>query len=292
MMAMYPNGRHMSRSPGRHLGVAPGLDVYFRGRNDRFNQHVGQDRAKTASTPDGYGMAAVVPPKRAGSMSALTPFAEGTFTGALLQGGPMEATGSISWTSDDASLGLVVNMDGTATLTITGNDSSLRLVIGMDGTGSITVTGAGGLSMIVPFEGSGSFALTGNGDLRGRLDMDGSWTPFSELSPEGLAAAVWQAVATTNNEPGTMGAKLNTASSGGVDLNALAQAVWAYATRTLTSSGASGMTPEQAAQLAEIWRIHGLDSNGPLVVTPTSRTAGDVEQTVNTAGATTTVTRQ
>lgn len=31
------------------------------------------------------------------------------------------------------------------------------------------------------------------------------------------------------------GAKLNTASSGGVDLNALAQAVWEYATRTLTA---------------------------------------------------------
>lgn len=224
-MAMYPNGRYMSHSPGRHFGVAPGLDVYYRGRNDRFNQLVGQDRAKTASTPDGYGMAAVVPPKRAGSMSTLTPFADGTFTGALLQGGPMEATGSINWTSADASLGLVVNMDGTATLTITGNDSSLRLVIGMDGTGTITVTGAGGLSMIVPFEGTGSFALNGSGDLRGRLNMDGSWTPFSELSPEGLAAAVWQSVAAANNEPGSMGAKLNTASAGGVDLNALVAAI-------------------------------------------------------------------
>jgi hypothetical protein len=33
-----------------------------------------------------------------------------------------------------------------------------------------------------------------------------------------------------------MGAKLNTASSGGVDMNALAQAVWEYGMRSLTES--------------------------------------------------------
>lgn len=46
------------------------------------------------------------------------------------------------------------------------------------------------------------------------------------LSPEGLANAVWAALAADNNEAGTMGQKLNTASSGGVDLDALAAAIW------------------------------------------------------------------
>jgi hypothetical protein len=36
----------------------------------------------------------------------------------------------------------------------------------------------------------------------------------------------WGAIATNNNVSGTMGNKLNTASSGGVDLNALVDAVW------------------------------------------------------------------
>lgn len=158
-------------------------------------------------------------------MSALTLFADATFTGGLLQGGPMEGTASITWTSADANLSLIVSMDGTTTIVLSGNDSPLRLVIGMDGTGTMTVTGAGGLSTIVPFEGAGSFALNGSGDLRGRLNMEGSWTPFSELSPEGLAAAVWNALATVNNNAGSMGAKLNTASAGGVDLNALVAAI-------------------------------------------------------------------
>lgn len=45
-------------------------------------------------------------------------------------------------------------------------------------------------------------------------------------------------------------------------------------------------------RISEIAKLHGLVQGAPLVVTPTSRTAGDVAQTVNTAGTTTTVTRQ
>jgi len=43
--------------------------------------------------------------------------------------------------------------------------------------------------------------------------MTGEMTPFTELSPENLAKAVWSALASENNDIGTMGAKLNTASS-------------------------------------------------------------------------------
>ena len=224
---MYPNGRFMSRSPGRHFGVAPGLDVYYRGRNDRFNQHASDTRLPTASAPDGYDVHGLVPARKAGSMAAFVPMTDASFTGALLQGGPMEGTGVMAWTTPDCNLSLVVSMDGTATITFTGNTSVLRLVIGMDGTGTMTVTGAAGLSMIVPFDGTGVMSLIGTGDLRGRMSMEGAWTPFSALSPEGLAAAVWGAVSATNNEAGTMGSKLNSAASGGVDLNALADAVWA-----------------------------------------------------------------
>ena len=45
--------------------------------------------------------------------------------------------------------------------------------------------------------------------------MQGEWTPYTELSPENLARAVWDALATQFNDAGTMGNKLNTASSGG-----------------------------------------------------------------------------
>lgn len=276
---MYPNGRYMSRSPGRHFGVAPGLDVYYRGRGDRFNLHASAALVKTASSPDGYDVKGLVPARTAGSMAALVLFLDATFTGALLQGGPMQGAGSIAVTVPDANLSLVVSMSGSGALTFTGNNSDLKLVIGMDGTGSMSFTGAGGLSMVVPFDGTGVMSFIGAGDLRGRLSMEGSWTPFSELSAEGLAAAVWGAVAATNNDAGTMGNKLNSAASGGVDYPALGSAV-----RTELQA--------ELLRIIEIAKIHGLVIGSDLVVTETTRTAGAVAQTIVTTGGTTTVQRQ
>jgi hypothetical protein len=211
-------------------------------------------------------------------MSARVPFADAAFTGNLLQGGPMVGSGSITWTTPNGNLGLIVSMSGTGAITFTAPNASLRLVVGMNGTGSMTFTGSGGLSMIVPFDGAGSFGIAGSADLRGRLSMDGSWTPFSELSPENLAAAVWDAVASANNDAGTMGNKLNSAASGGVDYVALANAV-------RTELGV------ELDRIVEIAKIHGLVVGSDLVVTPTSRTAGSVVQTIVTDATGTTVAR-
>jgi hypothetical protein len=299
-MALYPNGSYMSRSPGRHFGgntagsggASAGYAVLLRGRGDRMNRFVRADQLKTASTPDGYDMRSLVPPLRAGSMSALTRFLEVSGSGSLLQGGPMEGAGAITFTADPGGLSLVVGLSGTAAITFTPDPLDLKLVIGMDGTSSLSMTGSGNLSMIVPFDGTGAVCtFTGAGDLKGDLSMEGSWTPFTELSPENLAASVWNAQATSFNTAGTMGAKLNTASSGGVDLDALAAAVWAYATRTLTSSPTSGLTTEQANQLRDLFRVHGLEVGAPLVVTPTGRAAGSLSQTIGEVGTTVTVTR-
>ena len=55
----------------------------------------------------------------------------------------------------------------------------------------------------------------------------------------------------------------------------------------------SGLDATQQAQLAEIWRILGLDAANPMTVTPTQRTAGAIDQTISGDGeTTTTVTRQ
>lgn len=236
-MALYPNGRHMSRAAGRHFGGAAaavggsgaGFDTVLRNQlGNRLNRFVGEEYAPTASTPDGYGMQAVVPPLTAGSMSALRRVAqmdEGASN--LLQGGPMDGIAAVIDMSGSAGLSMVVSMSGTdVAVTLTGGGVTLALTIGLGGAGEMSLTGSGGLSMIVPFSGSSSVLdMGGTSDLRGRLSMAGEWTPFSELSPESLAAAVWGALASVNNDAGTMGEKLNLAGSGGVDYGALADAV-------------------------------------------------------------------
>jgi len=41
-------------------------------------------------------------------------------------------------------------------------------------------------------------------------------------------------------------------------------------------------------QIQELWQLQGLDPNSPITVTPTSRTAGDIDQTITGDGVTTT----
>lgn len=57
--------------------------------------------------------------------------------------------------------------------------------------------------------------------------MEGTTNVQTELTAGSIASAVWNSSASEFNEIGTLGNKLNTASSGGVDMDALAQAVLA-----------------------------------------------------------------
>ena len=57
------------------------------------------------------------------------------------------------------------------------------------------------------------------------------------------------------------------------------------------SGGAGGLTTEQSAMLEAIAKIHGLVAGAPLVVTPTTRSAGDVVQTIAESGETVTIAR-
>lgn len=195
-MALYPNGRYLTSSPGRHFGPSVGLEVYARALGDRLNRFVSDTYARTASTPDGYDVHGTVPAIRAGSMAARKPLAAVDGSASLLNGGPMEGTAALCTVDSSAGLSLVVGLSGTASvLTVTGDGGTLSLTIGLDGTASMAFTGGGALSMIVPFEGTGSVAnVTGTADLRGILSMAGGWTPFTDLSPEGLAQAVLAAL--------------------------------------------------------------------------------------------------
>ena len=212
---LYPNGQRAINPLTRQVsGALPASGVMRTiTAGERLNRTA--NFVKTASIPEGYApKATVVMPVRAGGMAGTAHIAT-SGEGNLLQGGPMVGEGTMSFTTADASLGLIVSMSGDGTITFTTANTTLALTMAMDGNGNITLTGSGGLSMIVPFEGNGNITFTGSGDLKGRCSMQGEWTPYTELSPENLARAVWDALATQFNDAGTMGNKLNTASSGG-----------------------------------------------------------------------------
>ena len=79
--------------------------------------------------------------------------------------------------------------------------------------GTSSMTGALNLlaGAVADIIGTGSMT----GTPKGRAYMSATITPFTELSPEGLATAVWNSVAAQFNVAGSMGNKLNSASAAG-----------------------------------------------------------------------------
>ncbi len=225
---LYPNGQRALTSIARPISGALaqcGALGYGGIRGARLNRFVSATQLKTASTPDGYGVRGSLPAIRAGSMSGSKRLLSLTGQGSMLQAAPMVGSGHMTWSTPAASLSMVVSLSGSGAFTWSTPDAALKMVIGLAGSGSFALSGSGALSLIVPFTGSGAFGISGAGDLRGILRMSGGWTPYTELSPQNLAREVWTALAAQYPDSLTMGGKLNTASAGGVDLSALAQAV-------------------------------------------------------------------
>lgn len=145
---------------------------------------------------------------------------------------------------------------------------------------SANLTGSGDLAAAIRATAQAASGLSGAGNISGASAIRASGAlsanilSYGELTPEGIRDTVWNAIAAGYANPTTMGGKVNAASAGGVDLIALAAAVRAALETELL-------------QITKVSKIHGIGV--PLVVTPTSRVAGDLSQTISTAGDTTTV---
>jgi hypothetical protein len=98
----------------------------------------------------------------------------------------------------------------------------LNALAELTGSGEISSAEAEGIGeLIAILESSGNIdgTLTGIGELSATIKS------YSDLSVEGLRDAIWQAAANRYPDATTMGGKLNLASSGGVDYDALANAI-------------------------------------------------------------------
>jgi hypothetical protein len=195
-----------------------------------MNQSVGEGIPSTlAGIPSGHlAPSSWVLPYKPGAMSS--------FTSCVVQ-----------FSTSTPTIAAGRNIDGNTTVTITVNPADGQLVVSAVGSTSITFSSAANLAGALSAQGAASFAFAvPNATLGAIVDAQGSapitWslsatpratgnmvgniTPFTELSPQNLAAAVWSALASAYNDAGTMGEKLNNAASGGVDYNTLADAVW------------------------------------------------------------------
>lgn len=199
------------------------------GRSERRNVFLSEAGwAKTAGIPLGNLAPGVLTlPQTGGGLSARTTSTGGISNALGVLGlnaiAALTGSGGISSAFGGLIVNLVANINGTGGITNAELKAFLNAVANLMGSGGMSSADLNALGdLLAGLTGQGAVTATASGV--GALAA--AITSYGSLTPEGLRDAVWSAVATSYNAPGTMGQKLNNAASGGVDYGALADAVW------------------------------------------------------------------
>jgi hypothetical protein len=207
----------LAQMPLRHLGGAVGTLRPMWGRTDLRNQSVGQGiPSKLAGIPSGHlAPSSWTLPYRPGAMSSFTNLV-------------------VTLTPGTLNLAAGRNISGGTTVTVTVNPAAGQLIVSAVGSTSITFNLAANLAGALSASGSTAVTFTVNNATLGAIvdavgatlvqfsasatpratgNLSGDITPFTELSPQSLSAAVWEALASAYSTPGSMGELLNSAGS-------------------------------------------------------------------------------
>lgn len=215
-MALVGNGSVLHKSPGRFLsGTAGTLRSGFNKPGmivNRFEQM--DDRG---AIPVGHlSPSAWALPRVAGGLSSMNEInGAGAFAGGGALGVNGEGALTGSGTISQAVLALVVS----AVAALTGSGALTASIVGkleaaadLAGSGNLSAAAGALASLLASLTGAGSVAGTpyATGDMSADIAATGD-----ALTAGAVASAVWSAVAVSNNDPGTMGEKLNDAGSSG-----------------------------------------------------------------------------
>lgn len=247
-MGLKQNTTILAQLPLRQFGGNPAGIRSMWGRTDLRNSTVGQGIAtELAGIPAGhYPPSSWNLPYQAGQMSAFTYTAATVTAGPLSVAAGKNATGdiSITFTVGPSQLELVVSAVGSTSInfTLTGNAAAV-----LQAAGAIAVdftVGPSTLGAESGIFGDTTISFTATATPRADGNISGAITPFTELSPQNLAAAVWNAIAAEYTENGSMGELMNTGASG-----LTAAQVWSYINRSLTSGGNIDIATEVVNEL-------------------------------------------
>lgn len=287
------NYNQWNANPGRAIGgpTDPTLKFKVGSHRNFFFQDDATNSAqiRKAATPTGYRhpYAYVMPIDSGGIASINTILCTSDITGANLAGGVNGAAAITATGAFTATMQLIVSAVATiaTTCTVTGDINAIAPL-------AASITAGGTMTSAIKALANAVAAITAGATLTGTPkaigNMEAAIVPYTELSPEALAASVWNSVAASYNDAGTMGEKLNLAGSGGVDYAALKTAIWEAVLTDYDTDPTSA-----AAVMGIIQRVLGLDASNPVTTTPTAITAGDLTIAVTGDGETsTTLTRQ
>ena len=214
-MGLKQNTTLLAQMPLRHRGGAVGTLRPMWGRTDLRNQSVGQGiPSKLAGIPSGHlAPSSWTLPYKPGAMSSFTNLV-------------------VTLTPGTLNLAAGRNISGDTTVTVTVNPAAGQLIVSAVGSTSITFNLAANLAGALSASGSTAVTFTVNNATLGAIvdavgatlvqfsasatpratgNLSGDITPFTELSPQSLSAAVWESLASAYNAPGSMGELLNSA---------------------------------------------------------------------------------
>lgn len=153
------------------------------------------------------------PPKPGGLGSTNALRGVGTFTGAIAGG--KNATASLTGSGSLSAVGqlivsLAASIGGSGTITGAQLKAYLQLAAALSGSGTLLGTRSARANAAAALSGAGSLVGLPRaiGSLAAQITVTGTG-----LTTSNVGAAVWSALAALNNDPGTMGEKLNDAGS-------------------------------------------------------------------------------
>jgi hypothetical protein len=127
---------------------------------------------------------------------------------------------------------------GVGTLDVAEPHQTKRFAMSIVSTGTAQVLRPyRGYAAELAVEGVAYAVITPHQTIKVRMVVDVGAAP----SASDIAQAVWNGEAATFNYANTMGNKLNSAASGGVDYSALGAAVWNVLTADMNTTGSAGM---------------------------------------------------
>lgn len=170
---------------------------------------------KAASPRGSYGPVARVLPRTAGEIAAKRGNSMAlTIPAATLAGGlPGSGSASMSLTVSDASAQLIAAMTGSAAMRMSASGTVAGALFG-SGSASMSMNASGSIGAIGNMSGTSHMVMSAAGTIMG-IGYMSSGEESSGLTAAGIAAAVWSAISASNNDPGTMGEKVNDAGAAG-----------------------------------------------------------------------------
>ena len=209
------NGSLMYRQPSTLLGGSVGSDRVAHGLKNRNRFAGGFDQTLGAG---GYlHPAALVMPQKSGALSCFTlsRISVSTAPATLAAGRNIAGQAVITITTQPAQLQLVVSANGLAHISISAQGTLGGAVWGYGQAIIRIVTQPATLGAVAGLSGVGRIRISANGTITAIGHLTGHITPYTELSPENLAQAVWSSLAARFNSPGTMGELVNASGAGG-----------------------------------------------------------------------------